>query len=128
MIVNIVVIAFGLSSLVWIFLYPVLIANFFLGEELRSSLAATKILFGAGAVWWVIALVIAFGSKKTNRDDGIREIKKETRDEGIQEIGKESRDDWVRRLENQFSPEGLYFAFIGIVGLIVQIVKQVFDV
>jgi hypothetical protein len=83
MIVNIGFIAFYLSSLVWIFLYPVLIANFVLGEELRSSLPATKILFGSGAVWWVIALVLVFLVIKSNRDDEIREIKKETRDDAI---------------------------------------------
>ena len=76
----------------------------------------------------MIALVLVFLVIKSNRDDEIREIKKEIHDDGIQEIGKESRDDWVRRLENQVSPEGLYFSFFVILGLIVKFLKQVFDV
>jgi len=89
MIVNIGLFASFLASMVWLFLYPFLFINFVLGGEMRSSLAGTKILFGAGAVWWMATLFIALNCLKTIWDNGSREIEKETHYDEIR--GKEDQ-------------------------------------
>jgi hypothetical protein len=66
MIVPIGLIAIYLSLLVWLFLYPILFANFVLGGELRSNFSAGHILFGSGAVLWAASLYLGIHNPETD--------------------------------------------------------------